>query len=261
MRHSILIIAAVLIAQMSAAQSIQGLILDKETGEPLPFANVILFEDSVQIGWMTTSLEGEYYFDIAPGTYDVEAVYVGYLNGQTNEVVVSEGSTKADIEMEIDENGIDLSDIEISNLNIKLIRKDETLSGETLPRIKQGVIKGRIFDEKTKEKLPFADVVLLQNGIQTVVTMSNPNGKYIFYGLKPGEYDIEVVYVGYPNARVTGILVDDNTIPLDISMNTSDEFIPIEVKIRSINIPIIRMDEISTGTTWKAHEIKRFPGF
>jgi len=81
MRHSIIIIIAILIVQIGTAQSIQGIILDEKTGEQLPFANVILIEDNIQIAGMTTSLEGEYSFDdIAPGTYDVEAVYVGYLN-------------------------------------------------------------------------------------------------------------------------------------------------------------------------------------
>jgi len=261
MKYSILIIATILIAQIGAAQSIQGIIFDKETGELLPFAPVILYEDSIQIAGVRTSIEGEYSFDdIAPGIYDVETVYVGYLRGQIGKIVVEEGVVKADIEMEIDENGIDLSEVEISNLYIPLIRRDETLNGETLPA-KEGVIKGKVFDEKTKGELPFADVVLLQNGIQTVVTMSDFSGKYIFYGLKPGEYDVEAVYVGYPNSRITGILVEDNTIPLDISMNESDKFIPIEVNVRTLTIPIIRMDETSTGTTWKAKGIKRFPGF
>ncbi len=257
MKHSILIIIIILIAQMGVAQSIEGIVFDKETGEKLPFANVILFEDSVQIGGMTTSMEGEYFFHIAPGTYDVEAVYVGYLLGKINEVVVTEGTTKADIEMEIDEKGVNLSDIEISNLNIKLIRKDETL-----PRIKQGVIKGKVFDEKTKEELPFADVILLQNGNQVVVTMSDFSGRYMFYGLKPGKYDVEVVYVGYPNSKITGILVEDNTIPLDISMQEGEGKHFLDIQVIEVNIPFFRWEKAATtGATWKAHEIKRFPGF
>jgi len=101
MRYSIIIIAAILIAQMGAAQSIQGTILDKETGEQLPFANVILYEDSVQIAVVTTSLEGEYSFeDIAPGTYEVEAVYVGYPRKRISEVKVVKGTIKASFKEE-----------------------------------------------------------------------------------------------------------------------------------------------------------------
>lgn len=257
MRHSILIIITILIAQIGAAQSIEGVIFDKETGEPLPFANVILFEDSVQIGGMTTSLEGEYYFDIAPGTYNVEAVYIGYLNGQTNEVVLSEGSTKADIEMEEDKNGIDLLDIEITNLNIKLIRKDETL-----PQTNQGIIQGKIFDEKTNDGLPFANVILLKEGIYMDGTTTDLEGNYIFKKIEQGKYDVEAVYVGYPNVRITGILVEGETIPLDIAMEEGEGKNLLDVHVIQVNIPFFRWENApTTGATWKAHEIKRFPGF
>ncbi len=254
MRNSILIIITILIAQIGAAQSIEGVIFDKETGEPLPFANVILFEDSIQISGMTTSMEGEYSFDdIAPGTYDVEAVYVGYPNQRISGIKVEEGIVKVDVEMEEDENGVDLSNVYVSPPHGRLFRSDGTPNFVT--------IHGKVFDEKTKEGLPFANIILLQKGVQIAGTTTTIKGNYIFGKLEPGEYNIEAVYIGYPNARITGILVENNAIPLDISMQEGEGKHFLDIQVIEVNIPIIRYDETSTGATWKAHEIKRFPRF
>lgn len=263
MKYLMLLIFAIFITQIGAAQSIQGIVFDKKTGEQLPFVNVILFEDSIQIAGVTTSIEGEYIFHIAPGIYDMEAVYVGYPNQQMTEVKVMEKSiTKINIEMEEDKNGVDLSGIDVVRYpNIKLFRRDETLKGETLPRANQGAIKGKVFDEKTREGLPFANVILLQKGIQIDMVTTNLEGNYVFERIESGEYDVEAVYVGYPNARITGILVDENLIPLNISMTESGKIRWEDVIVRSVNIPIIRVDQTSTGAKWEAYEIKRFSGF
>jgi len=255
MRYLIIIIAAILIAQIGAAQSIQGTILDKETGEQLPFANVILYKDSVQIAGVTTSLEGEYSFDdIAPGIYDVEAVYVGYPNHRISEVKVSEGTVEVDIKMEIDES-LDLQDVVIPRVPSRgrFFQIDETLNG---------IIQGRVFDEKTKEGLPFANVILLQKGIQKGGTTTDLDGNYSFAKIKPGKYDVEVVYVGYPNSKITGILVKEGTIPLDIAMEEDEWACYDPIIVYNPTFPFFYWDKAATtGATWNANEIKRFPGF
>lgn len=256
MRHWIIFIIAILSTQIGATQSIQGIVFDKETGEPLPFANVILFEDSIQRGGVTTSLDGEYSFEgIAPGTYNIEAVYVGYPNHRISAVKVVKDNVKVDIRMEENENGVDLSEIGvIRNLNIKLFRSDGTPNYVT--------IYGKVFDEKTEEGLPFANVILLQKGVQIAGTTTNHEGNYIFGKIEQGEYGVEVVYVGYPNVRITGILVEENRISLDIVMKKGDgcHFEP--VFIRNLNIPFFNWETTpTTGATWKASDIKRFPGF
>jgi len=255
MRYSILTIIAILIAQISAAQSIEGIILDKETGEPLISVNVALYKDSTLVTGTTTSFEGEYALkNISPGIYDIEVVYVGYLNHRISEIKVIEGTVEIDIKMEIDES-LDLQDVVIPRVpsHRHFFQKDETSIG---------IIQGKIFDEKTNEGLPFANVILLQKGIQKAGTTTDLDGNYSFMITEPGEYDVEAVYIGYSNSRITGILVENEVIPLNISMNTDGE-IPIEeLIIRTYIFPFFYWDEApTTGATWKAHEIKRFPGF
>jgi|GEM_PF-1562778 len=186
--------------------------------------------------------------------------YTLYLNGRIGEVVVKEGTVKVDIIMEIDENP-DLSNVYVGSPYIPLIRRDETINDETLPQANQGIIQGKVFDEEMNEGLPFANVILLQEGVLIDQVNTDLDGNYIFEQIKPGKYDVEAVWVGYTNSKVIGILVEDNTIPLDISMQEGEGKHSLEVHVIQVNIPIIRMDKTTTGATWKAHEIKRFPGF
>jgi len=253
MRHSILLIIAILITQIGAAQSIQGVVFDKKTGEPLPFANVILFEDSIQIGGVTTSLYGEYSLGgMYPGTYDVEAVYVGYFHERVSEVIVKEDIVKVDIKME--------SSGDLQNVVILPIYPKRIQTGETLPKANQGAIKGKVFDEEMNEGLPFANVILLQKGIKKAETTTDLQGNYSFVVTKPGKYDVEVAYVGYPNAKRTKILVKENTIILDIAMKV-EITLGVIVGARANFVRFNWETTPTTGATWKARDIKRFPGF
>ena len=66
---------SVLVAQTS----LEGKLTDAETGEPLLFANVILFKDGVQIAGTETDFDGIYSItNVDPGTYSLEASYTGY---------------------------------------------------------------------------------------------------------------------------------------------------------------------------------------
>jgi len=252
MRYSILITITILIAQIGATQSIEGVILDNETGEPLIFANVALYKDSILVTGTTTSLEGEYSFEgINPGTYDLEADYVGYFHERVSEVIVKEGIMKVDIRMEA---SADLQDVVILPIHPKII-------DETLPKANQGIIQGKVFDEEMNEGLPFVNVILLQEGIQKAGTTTDIDGSYIFVIAEPAEYDVEAVYVGYFNTRITGISVENNPISLDILMARDEEKMPIQ-GLDGYTPPIFNWETTSTtGATWKANEIKRFPGF
>ena len=60
----------------------------------------------------------------------------------------------------------------------------------------QGTMKGTITDAKTKEPLPFANVIAKQDGKQVLVGVSDFDGIYTIKPLAVGKYDIEVSYVG-----------------------------------------------------------------
>lgn len=254
MKHSLLLLILFSATQICIGQSIQGKIYDLDTNEGLPFANVILYEDSVQIGGTTTDLDGNYSFDdIAPGRYDLESVYIGYLH-QRISVKVAESTLNIDISMEIREGGIDISEFDISNQYIPLFQPDGTL---TSPR--QFSLKGKVYDKKTDEGLPFANVILLKEGAQVAQASTDLDGNYSFEKLNVDEYDLEAVYLGYFNSGVTGITLKQN-LNIDVSMFSCTDC-DRAVTVISVNIPLIRLDETSTGEKWEAYEIKRFAGF
>ncbi|MCH7760933.1 TonB-dependent receptor [candidate division TA06 bacterium] len=75
-----------------------GRVFDKETGNPLPFANVIL--EGTGLG-AVTDMEGRYFIlNVRPGTYTVIARYVGYNDFLKTEVrVFLDQTTVVDYEM------------------------------------------------------------------------------------------------------------------------------------------------------------------
>ena len=78
---------------------ITGIIVDKETGEPLAGANVII--QNTLFG-ASVDLEGQYtILDVPPGTYSVQISFVGYRTIIMNDVrVVIDQTTRLNTEME-----------------------------------------------------------------------------------------------------------------------------------------------------------------
>ena len=71
----------------------------------------------------------------------------------------------------------------------------------------QGVLVGTITDAKTKEPLPFVNVIVKQNGEMKGGAQTDFNGDYQIKPLQPGEYDIEASCVGYQTVVKTGVKV------------------------------------------------------
>src|SRR4051812_18937526 len=69
--------------------SIKVLLVD-EKKEAIPFANVVVFNGATQIATATTDIDGYAWVkQLAPGKYDVKAVYVGYQTKTISGLVVS----------------------------------------------------------------------------------------------------------------------------------------------------------------------------
>lgn len=74
---------------------LKGVISEGKTGEAIPLANVILYNrDSIRIGISTTDMDGNYMFrKIKPGTYMLQASYVGYPLKVVRNIVLTAGKT------------------------------------------------------------------------------------------------------------------------------------------------------------------------
>ena len=70
--------------------SLEGKITDKNTGETVPFANVVAERNGNQIAGVTTDFDGNYTIKpLDPGTYDLIVSFVGYGQVTLEGIVVS----------------------------------------------------------------------------------------------------------------------------------------------------------------------------
>ena len=106
--------------------------MDKETKEPIPFANIIIESGGKQFGGTTTDFDGNYTIKpVPPGTYDVKATYVGYKPLMIAGVIVYvDKITFLDVDLE--STAVTLTTFEVIDYKVPLIEKDGGSSGGTM---------------------------------------------------------------------------------------------------------------------------------
>ncbi len=119
---------------MVFAQSgtLKGKVLDKETKEPIPFANIILENRGTQVGGATSDFDGNYVIKpITPGNYDLRATYVGYKTVLIQGILI--GADKIRIyDVELTATAETLDEVVITSYVVPLISKDKTTTGATI---------------------------------------------------------------------------------------------------------------------------------
>ncbi|MBU0487301.1 MAG: carboxypeptidase-like regulatory domain-containing protein [Bacteroidetes bacterium] len=146
LRKLLFTVAVVLAANMLAigqSGTLKGKILDKETKEPIPFANVVIESGGRQLSGATSDFDGYYTIKpIPPGKYDVKATFVGYKPVQISNVVISSDKiTFLDINLE--STMINIETFEVVDYKVPLISKDETSSGGTVTAEEIAKMPGR----------------------------------------------------------------------------------------------------------------------
>lgn len=112
-----------------------------------------------------------------------------------------------------------------------------------------GAIKVTLKDKANNEVIPFANVVVYQNGVQVGVGTTNMDGEAVVKPLTPGKYDVKGVYVGYQASEVKGVVVGEGkTIPVTIALSSGDGVNLAEVEVVTYQVPLIDPDT-KTGQT------------
>ncbi len=123
---------SLLIAGVAFAQSgsLKGKIIDKNTGETLPFVNVVVERNGSQSGGTATDFDGQYTIKpLDPGTYTIKASYIGYTPIEITGVIVSSNKiTFQDIKLS---EGIDIGEVEVISFKKPLLDQDN-LGGKTV---------------------------------------------------------------------------------------------------------------------------------
>jgi len=131
---------------------IAGRVIDKETKEPIPFANVVVEE--TQLG-AATNLKGEFVIlNVPPGIYNVTASVVGYQKLTISDVRVNVDFTTR-LEFALTQGSIDLPPVVVQGERNPLIRQDLTNPVAS--------ITGDKIDELPVDQI--ADVIKLQAGV------------------------------------------------------------------------------------------------
>lgn len=112
-----------------------------------------------------------------------------------------------------------------------------------------GAIRITLKDKGNNETIPFANVVVYQNGVQVGVGTTNMDGEAVIKPLAPGKYDVKGVYVGYQASEVKGVLVGEGkTVPITISLSNGEGVRLDEVDVVTYAVPLIDPDT-KTGQT------------
>ncbi|MCB9282794.1 MAG: carboxypeptidase regulatory-like domain-containing protein [Lewinellaceae bacterium] len=130
-RYLLLILSCCLLGSTAiiAQTSLYGKITEKESGDVVIGANVVLKKNGVFETGSDTDFDGNYSItNLDPGTYDVEVSYVGFPTQRITDVVIAAGKgTRLDVALEAE--GIELNTVIVTGYKVPLIDKDNTSTG------------------------------------------------------------------------------------------------------------------------------------
>ncbi|MFC2101599.1 TonB-dependent receptor domain-containing protein [Bacteroidota bacterium] len=128
----IVLTSSVLVFSQSGSGTLKGKIIDRQTKEPIPFANIVVESGGVQIGGTTSDFDGNYQIKpVAAGRVDLRATYVGYRDYVMQGIIIFvDKITFQDVDLET--STTTLSEVEVVDYKVPLISKDQTVSGGTV---------------------------------------------------------------------------------------------------------------------------------
>jgi hypothetical protein len=138
---AILLFASTGLAQVGSG-TLKGKISDFDTGEPLPFASVVLFLNGNQVAGTNTNFDGDYTIKpISPGIYEVLLSFVGYQPKKITGVRINANKIHF-VNGEISA-GVMVQEAEVIEYAVPLIDKDGGASGGTVSREDIDKLPGR----------------------------------------------------------------------------------------------------------------------
>jgi len=119
------------IMAMNAQASLQGTVRGSD-GLPIDFAYVKLYKGGALIKGTQADIDGNYLLsNLDPGTYDVEASFVGFQSSKTIGVVIKAGAIMK-LDLTLSKGGIKLDSVVITAYKAPLIDIDNTTTGGTV---------------------------------------------------------------------------------------------------------------------------------
>lgn len=192
--HVIVLLIVTLATSAMAASKIRGKVLDKQSGEPLIGASVVI--DGTTLG-ASTDINGDYIIlNVQPGKYVLRASYLGYQSVSISNVTVNIDLT-TDVNFDLSSEAVSLQTVQIV-AEAPLVNKNAT---NTVVQFKSDQI----------ENIPV-------RGVQGVFALSggvvNQGGNLYVRGGRTGEvaYYVDGVLVNNPMNRQSALTVNNNSI-------------------------------------------------
>ena len=123
----------------------------------------------------------------------------------------------------------------------------------------QGTLTGTVIDSKTKETMPFVNVVAKQDGVVIRGGQTDFDGVYTIKPLPVGKYDIEVSYVGYQRYTRVGVQVKASGFSI-----ADVELVPTATNLETVEIveeknPPFEIGTAESGQRLNPDDIARMP--
>ena len=195
----------IFITSLSFAQSvITGTVIDGEFNDPLPFANLILKNQSDQtnLGGITTDFDGKYFFEVVDGIYTIELSYVGY---ETK--LISDIEIKGDNEIVID---VVMSPLSNSLDEVVVTTSQKNNSEVAVLAIQKKSIN--LIDGLSAQSIKKSGDSNLAAAIKRVPGVSIQDGKFVYVRGLGDRYSKTLL----GGLEVPGLDPDKNTLQLDV---------------------------------------------
>lgn len=112
--------------------TIKGKVLDKNSREGIPFANIVLESNQKQISGTASDIDGAYSIKgIKPGKYDLRVNMIGYRELLVKGIMINSNQTRF-FDVELEARAEQLDEVVIMDYHVPLIDKDRTVSGGTV---------------------------------------------------------------------------------------------------------------------------------
>ena len=120
-------------------------------------------------------------------------------------------------------------------------------------------VKGKVTDAETREAIPFANIVLEQNGKMINGATSDFDGNYIIKPIMPGYYQLKCSFIGYNPVIMSNINISKNMANIcNITMKPATAMLK-AIEVSDYKVPLINKDASSAEVVY-ADEKRVYPG-
>jgi len=179
---------------------IAGKVIDGETNDILPFANVSIKGTSIG---STSDFDGFYEISLEPGTYTVVFSFVGYQTKEVNNVIVKDANDVVDLNVTINASAAQLDDVVITTT-----RRRNT--EEAVLTLQKNSVK--LLDGLSIETIKATGAGNIASAVKNIPGVSVQGGKFVYVRGLGDRYTKSILN----GVDVPGLDPDRNTLQLDI---------------------------------------------